>query len=154
MEELHGLLSCGIRFLVARKLHAWQVDDCVREVFDRVVRGIQSGDLGNPVRLVQYVRMHLTTHIREIQDQQMPGHTADSSSLPCVTDEHRQVMQDLLLCLSPNERESMDRFFVQGHDDRRICRELRVPAAEFRSLRSRVKARFHELCPQGAVGVG
>lgn len=155
VEELHGLLGRGVRFLVARKLPVSQVDGCVREVFDRVIRGIQSGDLGNPVRLVQYARMHLVTHVREIQDKQMPRqHAPKATKLPCKTDEHRQVMQDLLLGLSVSERESMVRFLVQGHDDRRICRELCMPAAEFRSLRVRVKARFHERCLQASIGMG
>lgn len=155
VAELRGLLIRGLRFLVARQLHAWQVDGCVYEVFDRVVRGIQSGDLNDPVLLVPYVRARLAAHVGEIQDTRMAGsHDSDGTILPCVTDEHQQVMHGLLLSLSPSERESMVRFFVQGHDDRRICRELCVPAAEFRSLRVKVKARFHELCPPTSIGAG
>jgi DNA-directed RNA polymerase specialized sigma24 family protein len=61
-------------------------------------------------------------------------------------------MQALLRGLSPSERESLIRFYVDGHDAQRICRELRTPEAEFRVLRVRVKSRFHELCVQGATG--
>jgi hypothetical protein len=146
-EELRRLLSCGVRFLVARKLPNPQVDACVREVFDRVIRGIQCGCLGNPVRLEQFVHMHLTTHIREIQHKEMPEqHAPNATSLSCGTDEHWQIMRDLLLGLSPIERESLVRFYAQGHDEQRLCRDLCMPTAEFRSLRARVKSRFHELC--------
>lgn len=152
-EELHRLLSRGVRFLVARKLPASRVDGCVREVFDRVACGIQRGDLANPERLVQFIRMHLTTCIREIQDRQMPGqHARNTASPPCAVDQRREVMQALLRGLSPSERESLIRFYVDGHDAQRICRELRTPEAEFRVLRVRVKSRFHELCVQGATG--
>jgi hypothetical protein len=151
VEELHRLLSRGVRFLVARQLPASQVDGCVRVVFDRVIHGIQSGDLGDPVRLLQYVRMHLTAHIREIQHKQMP--IEDAPSLTSGADESRKIMQDLLLGLSQRERESLLRSYVNGHDDQRIWRELHMPAAEFQALRVRVKARFHELCLQGAIGV-
>jgi DNA-directed RNA polymerase specialized sigma24 family protein len=144
VEELRRLLIRGLRFLVARKLPASQGDGCVDEVIERVIRGIQRGDLGNPLRLGQYVRMHLTTRTREIQQEQMP--IEDPSSLDSASCERRKIMQDLLLCLSPGERESLVHFYVQGHDEERICRELRMPAAEFRALRVRVKARFHELC--------
>lgn len=152
--ELHRLLNRGVRFVAARKLPASQVEGCVLEVLDRVKWGIQSGGLDDPARLGQYVRVQLTAHIREIQDKQMPAQDAPKTDRsPCVTDERRQVMQDLLLGLSPGERDSLIRFYVDGHDEERICRELRVPAAEFRALRVRVKSRFHELCQRGAGGV-
>jgi hypothetical protein len=151
--ELYRPLNRGVRFLAARKLPASQVEGCVREVLDRVIRGVQSGGLGDPVRLGQYVRMHLTDRIREIQDKQMPVQDAsDTGRSPCATDERRQVMQDLLLALSPSDRDSLIRFYVSGHDERRICRELRVPAAEFRALRVGVRSRFHELFQRGAIG--
>ena len=147
-DELHRLLGRGVRFLAARKLPASQVDGCVHEVFDRVAGGIQRGDLGDPERLVPFTRMHLTTRIREIQARQVPGqHAGETASLSCAADRRREVMQALLLGLPPNERESLIRFYVDGQDDRRICRELRMPTAEFRALRARVKSRFHELCP-------
>jgi len=154
VEELRQLLGRGVRFLVARSLPASQVDGCVREVFEQVARGIQSGDLGNPERLAQYVRMHLTARIRETQDRQMPvQHAPNTTSLPGATDERRQVMQGLLLGLAQRERESLIRFYISGHDQQRICRELRMPAAEFQSLRVRVRSRFHKLCQQGPGGV-
>jgi len=154
VEELRRLLSRGIRFLVARKLPATEVDGCVGEVLDHVVRGIQSGDLGNPARLGQYVRMHLTTHIREAQDKQPAiQHACKTASAPCASDQHREVMQALLLGLSLCERESLIRFYVNGHGEEQICRELCMPVADFRTLRVRVNSRFHELCQQGAGGV-
>jgi hypothetical protein len=57
-------------------------------------------------------------------------------------------MQGLSLALSPSERGSLVRFYVQGGDEQRICRELCTTPAEFRSLRMNVKARFHEACQQ------
>ena len=41
-------------------------------------------------------------------------------------------MQDSLLALSPGERGSLVRFYVQGGDGQRICRELCTTPAEFR----------------------
>ena len=80
VDELHRLLRRGLLFLAARKLPASQVDGCVREVFDRVVRGIQRGDLRNPVRLVHFARVHLTTYILEIQDKLVAG--SHAAALP------------------------------------------------------------------------
>jgi DNA-directed RNA polymerase specialized sigma24 family protein len=69
--------------------------------------------------------------------------TAEASCLSC---EQVDIMKDLLMSLSAMERESLRRCYVLGHDDQRICRELRIPAEEFRSLRFRVKSRFREHC--------
>ena len=146
VEELRQLLGCGIRYLVARELPASQVNGCTQDVLDRVTRGIQNGDLGNPARLVQYVRTHLATRMREIQHEQGPR-----EDVP-IPDSSVKIMQDLLLSLSQTERESLDRYYVRGQDDRQICRELHVPATEFRSLKMRVKARFYEVCQKGSVG--
>jgi DNA-directed RNA polymerase specialized sigma24 family protein len=118
-------------------------------VVDRVIRGIQSGDLGDPLRLVQYVRLHLAAHIREIWDKERA--MGGAPILNRVADERRKLMRDVLLGLTPGERQSLVRYYVQGHDDRRICRELRIPAAEFQSLRVRVKTRFQELCRQAGA---
>lgn len=150
MEELHRLVSRGVRCLAARELPASLVDGCVREVLDRVIRGIQSGDLGDPVRLVQYVRLHLAARIREIWDKQMSMGAAPSINR--VADERRKIMRDVLLGLTPDERQSMVRYYAQGHDERRICSELGMLAAEFQSLRARVKTRFQELCRQSGAG--
>ena len=150
VEELRRLVSRGVGCLAARELPASQVEGCVREVLDRVISGIQSGDLEDPVRLLQYVRLHLAARIREIWDKQMPMGAAPS--LNRVADARRRIMRDVLLELTPDERQSMVRFYLQGHDDRRICRELGMPAAEFQSLRASVKARFQELCRQGGAG--
>jgi DNA-binding NarL/FixJ family response regulator len=150
VEALRRLVSRGLGCLAARELPASQVDSCVRDVLDRVVRGIQSGDLDDPVRLVQYVRLHLAARIREIWDKQMPMRAA--AGLRSAADARRKIMRDVLLGLTPGERQSLVRFYVEGHDDRQICRELGVPAAEFQSLRARVKVRFQELCQQGGAG--
>ena len=150
VEELRRLVSRGVGCLAARELPASQVEGCVREVLDRVISGIQSGDLEDPVRLLQYVRLHLAARVREIWDKEM--RMGDASSLTRAADARRKIMRDVLLGLTPGERQSMVRFYVQGHDDRRIWRELHMPAAEFQSLRARVKARFQELCQK--VGAG
>jgi hypothetical protein len=149
VKELHRLVGRGLRCLAARELRPSQLDGCVREVLDRVMRGIRSGDLGNPVRLAQHVRMHLTAYICEIWDKEMPAE--DASCLNSGADERGEIMRNVLLELSPDERRSMIRFYVQGHDDRRICRELCMLEAEFRALKARVKARFQELCRQSGV---
>ncbi len=137
-EELRRLLSRGVRFLVARKLPARQVEACVGEVLDRAIQGIQSGSFDDPVRLVQGVRRQIAVRVREIQLENAAG-------------QRRRIMQEILRGLSPRERESLLRSYVQGQDDERIGAELRMPPAESRSLRGRVRARFHEVCRQDAV---
>jgi hypothetical protein len=152
VEDLRRLVSRGLRCLAARELPASRVEGCVREVLDRVIRGIQSGDLGDPVRLVQYVRLHLAARIREIWDKEMPLGAA--SGIPVRSSGNRRGNRDVLLGLTPDERQSMLRFYVQGHGDPQICRDLGVPVAEFQSLRARVKARFQELSQQSGAGCG
>ena len=149
VEELQRLVSRGLRCLAARELPASLVDGCVREVLDRAIRGIQSGDLDDPARLMPYLRLHLAAHIREIWDLPIP--MGNAPSLNRAADERRKIMRDVLLGLTPPERQSMVRFYVEGQDDRQICRELDMPEAEFQSLRAKVKARFQELCLQSGA---
>jgi hypothetical protein len=145
-EGLYRLLNRGIRFLAVRKLPASQVDSCVDRVFARMVDGIQCGDLSDPGKLVQYAHRHLTACVREMLSEAGPALKDDE---PGATRRHRQAMRNLLGELSPVERTSMVHFYLEGRDDGRICRDLRMPRAEFDSLRVRLKARFRELLPAG-----
>jgi hypothetical protein len=131
------------------------VEDAVREVLDRVIRGIQSEDLVDPLLLLPYVRTHLTTRIRETQEKQlttMPS--GDALTLRPGAGERRGIVQGILCGLSRRERESLSRFYFQRYDDERILRELGMPPAESRSLRAMVRTRFRELCQQSAFGTG
>jgi hypothetical protein len=47
--------------------------------------------------------------------------------------------------LSPPERDSLIRFYVEGQDEQSVCRGNGILPAEFRLLKQRVKARFSEL---------
>ena len=147
VEELHRFLSRGVRFLVDRKVPASQADGCVQVVFDRVIGGLRSGALGESAWLVEYVHAHLETHIREIQGRRPPMEKGPSpTGQPPVTEEHRRIGEDLLRDLAPGERQSLERFYAGGDDDRQTRRELGMPAAEFRALRARVRGRFRKLC--------
>ena len=146
-EELRRLLSRGVRFLAKRKLPASQADGCVQVVLERVIGGLPSGAPGKSAGLVEYVYAHLAAHIREIQDRRPPMESASSGAgEPPVTEEHRQVVEHLLRGLTPNERQSLARFYVGGSDARQPRRELGMPVAEFRALRVRVRRLFRELC--------
>jgi DNA-directed RNA polymerase specialized sigma24 family protein len=74
--------------------------------------------------------------IREIQDEQSPLQPVPDP--PGAAGGHGHIMQDLLAGLPPKERASLIRYYVRGQDEQRICRELGMPAAEFRALRARV----------------
>jgi hypothetical protein len=153
IDEFRRSLRRGVRFLAARKLPVWLVDDGVREVLDRVTRGIQSGDLEDPVGLLPFVRMHLVTYVREVQDEHIwIMSMRDATSLNCLAG-CRKVAQAFLLGLSDDERECLFRFYVRRHDDDRISRELRMPAAESLTLRARVRAQYSEACKRSALAL-
>jgi len=139
LEALRGLLARGARLLLVRRLEKSQVEDCVEEVLRRVVRGIQTGELQDPRRLMSYVRIHLQCLAGERARTQAPPADAPAA------DSGQQILCRLLQELSVRERDSLTRFFVDGQDDGRICRECGIPPAQFRLLKQRVKARFSEL---------
>jgi hypothetical protein len=74
------------------------------------------------------------------------GKGSSAAGQPPVTEEHRRIGEDLLRDLAPGERQSLERFYAGGDDDRQTRRELGMPAAEFRALRARVRHRFRKLC--------
>jgi len=139
LEALRGLLAGGVRLLLVRRLDKSQVEDCVEEVLRRVVRGIQTGELQDPRRLMPYVRIHLQCLAGERARAQAPPADAPAA------DSGQQILCRLLQELSPPERDSLIRFYVEGQDEQSVCRGNGILPAEFRLLKQRVKARFSEL---------
>src|SRR5262249_23587385 len=56
VEELYGVFSKGVRFLLWRQLGHQDLDDRMHDIFLMVVQSIQRGELREPERLMGYVR--------------------------------------------------------------------------------------------------
>ena len=130
-DELGRLLNPGVRFVIARSLEAGQVDDLARDVIARVIRAIQYNELGNPDRLLCYVRGLVQLRIcgAAMEHRRPPRHDSASGG-----------MENALAGLSVREREILERFYVLGQDETRIVADMSISATEFRALKSTVKA--------------
>ncbi|MFO0284353.1 MAG: RNA polymerase sigma factor, partial [Acidobacteriota bacterium] len=56
LEQLYGLFSRGIKFMIVRQLGRQDIDDRVHDTFVIVVQAIQRGELREPDRLMGFVR--------------------------------------------------------------------------------------------------
>lgn len=130
-DELGRLLNPGVRFVIARSLKAGQVDDLARDVIARVIRAIERNELRNPDQLLGYVRGMVQLRICAADmDHRRPPRRGPASS----------GMERALTGLSVREREILERFYVLGQDETRIVAEMSISAAQFRALKSTVKA--------------
>jgi RNA polymerase sigma factor (sigma-70 family) len=159
LERLYSVFARGVRFYLWRQLGPQDLDDKVHDTFLVVVNAIQRGELREPERLMGYVRTvvrrQVAAHIdRAVQNRkQQAGLEAgmavtDENEDPeaeAIDSQKRNFMVEVLGSMSGRDREILTRFYLRGHTQERICREMCLTETQFRLLKSRAKARFGEM---------
>lgn len=159
MEQLYAVFSRGVRFYLCRQLGPQELEDKVHDTFLIVLQAIQRGELREPQRLLGFVRTivrrqvaayidHIV-HVRKVQaDVECGLYVTDQRSNPeadAISRQEVDIMVQVLHGISSRDREILTRFYLLGHDQGQICREMRLTDNQFRLLKSRAKARFGEL---------
>ncbi len=158
--ELYAVFSRGIRYQLARKLGAEELDDNLHNSFVTCLEAVRSGQLRQPERLMGFVR---TVIIRKIAEQihrrvrersllcSMDEPFAVSLSRCDVTPEHLLAEKERLataraaLARMPHrQREILTRFYILEQTKEQVCREMGLTETQFRLLKSRTKAKVLE----------
>ena len=156
MEELYQLFSRGIRSYLARQLGLRELDDRVHDTFLIIVQAIKLGQLGDPERLMGFVRTvvrrQVAAHMDQLEGRKEPPQRVMSNDPrqenpeEAVAFQRRtEVIDQVLEALSQRDREILTRFYLQEQSQDQICRELDLTETQFRLLKSKAKARFGEL---------
>lgn len=155
MEELYQLFSRGIRFYLVHQLGASEVDQRVHDTFVVVVQAIRRGELGEPDRLMGFVRTivrrQVAAYIDQVVHKRATQRAAPSESRRESPEEavafHRrtELIDRVLATLSDRDREILKRFYVLEQSQDEICAAMDLTETQFRLLKSRAKARFGEL---------
>ena len=159
IEEFHRLFSNRIRFFLYRHLGPHEADERLRDTLSSVVQAIQRGELQNPqclTGLVQTVvgRQLSSSSSQAVQErcQEAPSDGAsrvlDQRNNPeqeAIAHEQTEIMQKVVLSLSPRDRGVLTRFYLLGQPQEQICAKMGLNETQFRLLKSKVKARFAEL---------
>ena len=158
LEELYGMFSRGIKFLIVRQLGRQDIDDRVHDTFVIVVQAIQRGDLREPARLMGFVRTivrrQIATFIErnysrrrdELDVENSPG-LVDAKPSPeqaAIQRQNASIMEELLRACSRRDREILTRFYLLEQTQQQICAEMDLNETQFRLLKSRAKQRFSE----------
>jgi RNA polymerase sigma factor (sigma-70 family) len=159
VEELYGVFSKGIRWLLWRQLGQQDLDDRVHDIFLMVVQSIQRGELREPERLMGYVRTvvrrQAATYIEGAMNARQ-RHVAIDVTVPlrdrapnpersAIEKQNTAVARRVLQSLPMRDREVLSRFYLRDQTPQQICEELGITETQFRLTKSRAKARFGEM---------
>jgi len=156
LERLYAVFARGVRFYLWRQLGPQDLDDKVHDTFLLVVQAIQRDELRDPERLMGYVRTivrrQVAAHIDRVvqkRRQQMDIEAglaiADDNADPesgAIQRQERDLMLSVLAAMTRRDRDILTRFYLLGHSQERICREMGLSSTQFRLLKSRAKVRF------------
>jgi RNA polymerase sigma factor (sigma-70 family) len=143
-------------------------EDHLHETLLIVLKAIQCGNLREPERLLGFVRTVARRRVASsIRDAAQERHkeaelrwayeTRDRPDDPenaLLARQQSEIMQTVLLELSPRDREVLARFYLLEQSQGQICQEMGLTETQFRLTKSRAKARFsklgkHKLCAIG-----
>ncbi len=156
LERLYAVFARGVRFYLWRQLGPQDLDDKVHDTFLLVVQAIQRDELRDPERLMGYVRTivrrQVAAHIdRVVQNRKqqtdieaglaITDDKADPES-GAIQRQERDLMLSVLEAMPRRDRDILTRFYLLGHSQERICREMGLSSTQFRLLKSRAKVRF------------
>ena len=159
-QQLYHSLR-GMRFVITRQLGPSETDDVYHETVLTVYEQIRLGQLREPERLVGYARTimarKITDRIRE-RTFARGREAADASADHVISDpaldpeqalarhEQRVVAERVLRSLPERDREILIRFYLREQRPQEIQESMGLSENQFRLVKSRAKARFHELC--------
>jgi len=159
MAELYDVFSAGIRFYLCRQLGAQDLDDRVHDMFLVVIEAIRRGEVREPSRLMGFVRTVARRHVAaciaetshrrrdelHVESGAAIEDTARSPEGQAIALERIRIMKEVLMGISPRDREILTRFYLSEESQEQICREMGLNSTQFRLLKSRAKARFGEI---------
>lgn len=145
VEDLFRTLQTRINLLTKHHLGHEATHAQTWDAVSVVVQAIQCGDLRNPEALGALARaaalsqMETLPRAKPQQDDNSADRRSQSHTLGVDT------MVELLRGFSPQQRKAVTRFYVDGQSVEQICSEMQIEPKDFRSLKSRMKAKFAEL---------
>jgi RNA polymerase sigma factor (sigma-70 family) len=161
IEELFTTFRPGVRWLLLRKLGPADLDDSVHVCLLATLEALQRNGIENPEKLPSYIRTVVERHaigryednarrrntasIEEAHPVQFPSKEADPEEL-AIQAERSRIAALVLLSLSQRDREVLRRFYLLGHSEAEIRRDLNLTYNQFRLVKSRAKARYAERC--------
>lgn len=159
MERLYSVFARGVRFYLLRHLGPQDIEDKVHDSFLLVVESIQRGELRDPERLMGYVktivRRQMVTYIeRTVQNRNQQVDLESGLAIPdprggpeaeAIESQEHKLMVDVLGSMPHRDSEILKRYYLEGHTQERICREMGLSLTQFRLLKSRAKVRFGEV---------
>jgi RNA polymerase sigma-70 factor, ECF subfamily len=159
MQELYGVFSKGIRFMLFRQLGPEDLDDKVHDVFVMVAQSLRRGELRDPTRLMGYihtvVRRQIAGYIERAVTQRRTRTDLESDEAICdlhpspeneaIERANREFAMRVLRGIPKRDREVLIRFYLKEQRPAQICRALKITRNQFRLIKCRAKARFTAL---------
>ena len=137
-----------------------ELEDHVHSSLAAALERLQNGELRDSSRLYGYVwaiikRQGFVAIRKKIEQRQQVEIDVAAHSLPMdVPDpevvtlelQRRKIVHKMLQTLRPIEREVLHRFYVDGQDGNRICKDLDISSDQFKNIKHRAKERLAEKC--------
>jgi hypothetical protein len=136
-EELRELLSPGVYFSISRTLSCVHKDEIGNETIRLVIEGIPHHEVGDPSQFLSYVRELVRSQV-----ERNGSHHCHATRTEAAQPENVERLRRSLRGMPEQHREALKRFYVLGQEEEQILADLQLSPEEFRSLRSRAKARF------------
>ena len=140
VEELHDVLTPGVRFLIRRRLTSGGADPHVRSVLDAAVRAIREDP---SIASVSVVRL-----VRQLIVRRFPARFKESEEDPRGSG--TKAAERILKRMSPVERDALRRCYVLGEAPESFLRELQLTRDQFQALQCRARAEFSAKGPPTA----
>lgn len=159
MEALYASFTRGVRYYFCKHLGPADLDDHVHDAYLTVIQAIRTGSLREPEALMGFVKTIIRRQVaagiddavqsrRERADFEVSAFVTDHRQNPeqeAIGRQKTQLMVQVLLEISPRDREILTRFYLHGQNQDEICKEMQLTETQFRLLKSRAKARFGDL---------
>jgi len=133
-QQLHRILSPGVRFLLRRRLGRNDVDREAESVLETAIRTIQT-DTSVPADGVPQM-------VRRLIQQQCPRQPKPATEPGDGAGPSQKVVEGILDGMSPVEREALRRCYVLGEAPETFLETLRLTLREFRAIQVRARAEF------------
>ncbi len=167
VEDLYAAVSNGTRPRLFRQIDPQSVDDRVHEILVIVLEAIRRGELRDPDRLMGFVRTvtrrRVAAHIRGAILRRrwlVPAGFGDPAAPPeqspevgAAARERVEAIRKVLLRLRAQDRELLQRFYLEEQTPFQICEEMGLTRTQFRLHKSRALARCLELANRGHVAL-
>jgi RNA polymerase sigma factor (sigma-70 family) len=159
VEQLYRSFQGGVRLLLVRQVGAQELEEHVHDTFLLVLAAIRGGEVRNPACLPAFIRTvmkrRVANHIgglvrarRDFVDVHTQFALPDgrqSSEERLSLQEQVALMREMLCQLRGQDREILERSYLDGDPVDRICADLRLTHDQFRLRKSRAKSQFAAL---------